>query len=309
MLAVLSSIAVFWVWNARIAMILSGGIGVYTAVILPVFGLCVSAALFLLSMLFIRDPRIAYTTAIIAAGAPYSLLSANSVVLGTFLLSIFLILFSVRRIRNEYELSVGFSVSKIVKEGLPLYFTVVSLVISVFYLHTVGQRNAIDALIPRPALDYTFRWLTKNPAIFESFGVPVINPDMTIDGVLRDFIGQELAGQGERNKIPELELSRLIGEQRNVLAKQYGISLKGSEKVGDVLYQAAQEYTARLAGPYQKYLPFAAAAAFFFAFKTLTLPLYYVTLFLTYILIKLLLYGNILKRESEKIEVERIKLV
>lgn len=303
-LAVVSGILVFWLWSGRMAVVQGGDIRGYSALILPIAGVCFSGALFAFAALFIRNSRIAYPAAAVAVGSPYFLLPADSVVLGTFVLSIFLILFAVRRIRGEYALSVGFSISKIVKDGLPLYFTVAALIISVFYLHQTNKQK--DTFIPRPALDYTIRWLTQNPAVFDSFGFPAINPDMTIDEVLRNFLLRELEGQADGRKIPEAELTRLIFEQRLVLSKQYGIDIQGREKIGDVLSRAVQSYMERLLGPYKEYLPFATATAFFFAFKTLTLPLYYITLLLTYILIKLAFYGNILKREKEKIEVERV---
>ncbi|MBI2056141.1 MAG: hypothetical protein HYT37_02070 [Candidatus Sungbacteria bacterium] len=307
-IAVAASIAVFWLWSGRVAVVQGTDIRGYSALILPIAGICLSGAFFAFAMLFVRNVRIAYLSAGLSVGTPYLLLPASSVVFGTFVLSIFLILFSARRMRSEYALSNGFSISKIAREGLPLYFTVASLVISVFYLHQLNQQNGAEALIPRPALDYTLRWLTKNPSLFESLDVPAINPDMSIDEVLKNFLQKELEDAGGVNKIPEQELSRLILEQRTVLSRQYGISLRGNEKVGDVLNHAVQSYMARLLGPYQEYLPFASAAAFFLAFKTLTLPLYYVTLLLSNILIKLAFYGKILKREKEKIEVERVML-
>lgn len=309
-LAVVSSILVFWLWSGRMAVVQGGDIRGYSALILPIAGVCFSGALFAFAALFVRNSRIAYPAAAVAVGSPYFLLPADSVVLGTFVLSIFLILFAVRRIRSEYALSVGFSISKIVKDGLPLYFTIASLLISVFYLHQFNRQTGTETLVPRPALDYTLRWLSKNPAMFDSLGLPALDPAMTIDDVLMAFLRKEIREQGvPESRVPKEELARLLAEQREALSSQYGISLHGNEKVGDVLNRAVQGYMARLLGPYQEYLPFASAAAFFLAFKTLTLPLYYITLLLTYVLIKLAFYGNILKREKEKIEVERVRLV
>ena len=308
-LVVFSNIAMVWVWSDKVAIVLNSEFREYTALVIPIFSMCVSGAIFSLGMLFIRNPNVGYTAAIIALGAPFLLFSASRVVMGALGLSIFLAIFSVYRTRKEYAISLKFSASKILKNSLPLYFTAVSLAISIFYLHQVDTKGATNPLLLRPALDYTLRLLAKNPSLFESIGIPAMGPDMTIDTALESFIREELKKQGiAGKKISPQELALLLAEQRSVLAKQYGIALRGDEKIADALSFAIEGSLSRMLGSYAEYLPFVSAAAFFLALKTLTLPLYYLTLLLAYILIKLLLYGKFFKREKEMVEVEKIKL-
>lgn len=308
-LAVISSVFVFWVWSERIPAVLSAESRILFSLVYPLAGLCISGACFALAALFVRNTVFIYTTAVLLSSAPYFLLPPSITALYAILGTIFLAVFAVRRIRGEYALSLGFSSSKILREGLPIYFTTASLIISVFYFFQLNTTNATEALIPRPALNYTLHALTTNSFLAGSLGLPEVDPESTVDQALFSSIDMQLTSRGiSLKEIPKADFERLLNEERNALAQQFGITLTGKEKVGDVFNQAVTIYMSRLLGPYQEFLPFASAAAFFLAFKTITIPLYYATLLLTFILIKLLLYGTILKKVAVTIDTEKIAL-
>lgn len=297
-LAALIITSAFWLWHKNISIILTGEFGDYINFTLPIVALIVAGSVFLLMGLLVKNIWIAYTAAIISVGAPYFLVEAAPLVLGTFALSVFLIVFALHGIRKEYALSIGFSVSKTAKAGLPIFFTVASLVSSLFYLSELSAEKALASFFPKSALNFTLKNISGS---LESLtGISGVSPDATVDQVLVKLLRQKLGSKD----IPV----NVIAIQREEFAKKYGINIKGDEKISDVFYRAVTDYILRLSGPYREYLPFAAAAAFFLAFKTLTIPFYYATVFFTFLLIKIMLWSKILRSEKQQMEVEKLTL-
>ena len=75
-----------------------------------------------------------------------------------------------------------------------------------------------------------------------------------------------------------------------------------------MLNRAIIERLEDLLGPFVQYLPLLSAFAFFFAFKALTFPLYFMSVALTAGLIRALRMATIITIESQQIEVERLTL-
>lgn len=296
--AVLIITIAFWFWHKNISIILTGEFGDYINFILPLAALITAGSVFLLLGLFVKNIWIAYTAAVISIGVPFFLVEAVSVALGTLVLNLFLIAFALHGIRKEYAFSLGFSVSKTAKAGLTVFFTVASLIISLFYLSELSTEKALAAFFPKSALNFTLKNISGS---LESItGIPDVSPDTTVDQVLTQLLRQKLGSKD----IPV----NMIAAERKEFAQKYGINIKGNEKISDVFYRSVTDYIYRLLGPYQQYLPFAAAAAFFLAFKTLTIPLYYATVFFTFLLIKLMLWSKILRSEKQQVEVEKLML-
>lgn len=297
-LAVLVITVAFWLWHKNISIILTGEFGDYINFILPLAVLIAAGSVFLLMGLLVKNIWIAYMAAVISIGASYFFVEAAPVVLGTLVLSVLLIAFALHSIRKEYALSFGFSVSKTAKAGLTIFFTVASLVISLFYLSGLSAEKALAAFFPKSALNFTLKNISGS--LESIIGIPGVSPDATVDQVLVKLLRQKLGSKD----IPV----NVIAIEREEFAKKYGINIKGGEKISDVFYRAVTDYISRLLGPYQQYLPFAAAAAFFLAFKTLTIPLYYATVFFTFLLIKLMFWSKILRSEKQQVEVEKLTL-
>ncbi|MBI2640940.1 MAG: hypothetical protein HYW91_03615 [Candidatus Sungbacteria bacterium] len=301
------SVASFWLWFDAIPSIAAGELQSYLNFVIPVLGLLFSASLFSLTALFIREAKIVYPAIVIGVSAPYFLTTASGFTLSALAVSALLAALALYRIRKEYALSPGFSITKFLKSGLPLYLTVLSIVISTFYLAGINDKNAVSTLLPRPALDFTLRALSG--PLGSVAGLPEINPEATVDDLLKELLSDSLKTQGvELSKIPQSEISRLLRTQRDEFSSKYGIKLEGDEKVGDFLYKTVTGKAEDLLGPYKNYLPYASAVAFFLALKALTIPLYYMALLSAFLLIKLLVFSRIVRSEKVSLEVERLTL-
>lgn len=249
----LSSILVFWLWRQNISIIVMTEYSEFTSFILPLIGIIIIASLFSLSALFIKNNWIVFPSILVGISTPFLFVQATNAAVGTLLLSILLIMFAIRRIQKEFTLSLGFSLTKLLKAGLPLFLTTASLIVSVFYLAEIDEKRALEIFLPKRAtFNLAFKYL------------------------------------------PLSEISNMPQETLY--------------DANDILYEAIVANIEKLLGPYRHYLIFASAAAFFFAFKTITLPLYYLSLILTFVLFKIMILGKVLTIEKKEIEVERYTL-
>ena len=130
------------------------------------------------------------------------------------------------------------------------------------------------------------------------------NPNISIDNLIlaqttRDprFAGLSAAAREE-----------LLRQGRKVLSEELGATLTGKEKIGDIMYRTTNTQLERFAGSYRAYLPVIAAVGFFITAKTLTLPLYWISLLLIFIVVKSLKSDGILKSEQVMIQSERLGL-
>jgi hypothetical protein len=250
-LAVLTAglgVVVFWFWFDAVPLVIGGQFRDYIDFIGPVAGLLIVAVLVLYSAIFIGDKRIVYPALLIGFISPYLFLEASGTVLAAVAVSAFLVAFATHRIRQEVNLTQGFSLTKFAKAGLSIFFTAAALLVAIFYLAHIDKEQAVANLLPRAAFDIV---------------------------------------------IPLLE-------------KQYGTEIPNKEETAELLYRAAVEQFKQLLGPYQDFMPLASAVIFFFAFKTFTIPIYYLTLVFAFFLLKLMLWSKIVKREITQVEVERL---
>ena len=140
-------------------------------------------------------------------------------------------------------------------------------------------------------------------------GVPKADSALTVDEYLAQNIEGQLKSQGVSvNKLAKNGVAELVAEQRNALAKRYGIQIKGGERLVDVLHRTITEKVQELLGPYARFLPFLSALAFFFALRTLIFFLYFIAVGLTALLIALLRRATIIKSEKRQIDVEHLTL-
>ncbi len=306
-LLVASSIATFWLWSGVMLLVVAGDFNEYNKFIVPVAGLAISGAVFSLSAIFIKNRWLAYSIPAIAVSSSYLFTVASGTVVGILAVSIFFIAIAVHRIKKEYLLSLGFSITKIFRSGVPLYFTIASLTVAAFYLSLIDEETAIPALLPRSTLNFTLNRLSEPLSALT--GIPKISTEATVDEILINLLQEQLTGQGIAfSQIPKQELQKALANERAALAEKYGIKVKGSEKIGDLFYDAITTRLLDLLGPWRSYLPYASAVAFFFAFKAFTIPLYYLSLLITFLLIKLMVLTKILRSEQQEIKVEKLTL-
>lgn len=305
-LAIATNIVALWLWKENMPTLLLGEFAQYQSIILPLLGLVFAASFFALAAIFIENPLIAYSAALIACLAPFLFLPASNVVLGTCIASFLLVALSVHRIRREYAFSIEFSVVKIFKQGIPFYFTVASLLTSLFYLSLLDTKSAIISFFPKPVLEVI---LTHFSGPLESLsGMKDINPNITVDELLRSALRRDAAIEIPPHIMSDEELIRDTARNRVLLEQQYGIVLKGDERLSDAFQTAMVRYIEKLLGPWREYFPYAAAAGFFFAYKLITFPLYFISMIFVVILIEGMKYGTLLTKRVQQIEVERLSL-
>ncbi|MBI3630937.1 MAG: hypothetical protein HY221_01195 [Candidatus Sungbacteria bacterium] len=308
MLAAGSSVAVFYLWEVvTIPEVISSNFQHYLSFLIPLVCLAASSSLFALAGMFVRDRRIAYCAAVVGAGVPYFFARPSLPTLAVLAISLICIVFAVHKIRQEFLLSVGFSVSKTVKSGLALYFTVASLTLTLFYVHALNDKSALSALLPQPAFDFTLQYFFNSPFARSLTGLPQVRQDITANEFLDVLISQQLKSQGlESVNVPASERTHLREVERRQIARQYGITLKGNERMLNVFYDVVAQRAVDLLGPYRRYLPLLSGIAFFFAFKALTVAAYLISLLIIFLLIRIFLFVKILRRTTEHIQVERI---
>lgn len=293
----------FWLWHEVTPKIVAGEFQNYIDFLLPVSGLIFTGTFFALGALFIQNNWVLYPIAAISIGVPFLFTPATITALTGLAISILFIIYALWRIKIEAKHSLGFSVFKFLKAGLPLYFTIVSLLISIFFFSQIGEDEdrAFAALLPKSAIE-----IAIGP-IQSLLGLSAAKPNSTVDEAFTKLITEQLKSQGINN-ISQSELAKLLRDQREELSRNFGLKLSGQEKISDILYEFASRRFRELLGPYKEYLPYASAITFFFAFKAFTFPIYYLTLLITYLLIKFMLLTKILRSEKTQVEVEKLTL-
>lgn len=301
--------ATLWFWHQAIPFVIAGEFQTYLRFLGPIAGLLIAGMLFAFGGMFVHGRKLFSALIAAAIAIPFLALEPELIVVVVLIASILFLVWAAHRIRKEFILSTGFSVTKIAKAGLPSYFTIMSLIIATFYLSTArsDEEKAISDLFPKSAFNFIVQ--RASGPLAQALGIPSLDPEMKVNEIIRTLLGQELASQGvDISQIPPRELTRLEKEQREALIRQYGFQLTGDEKFSDIFYNQIVNRMKDLLGPYSIYLPLVSAVAFFLAFKTLSLPFYYVTLAFLFLLIRLLASVKILKSEKIQLEVEKLTL-
>lgn len=308
LVAVAASGFAFWLWREIIPLFNVGIAAHAGSFAAPIAALVVAASFFFIAAAFISTAWLRYTAAAVAVGAPFFLSPPPAEALPIVPASMLLAVFASRRMYTEHLLSLGFSASKIAKAGLPLFFTVASVIASWFYFQTMRDRHtAVSAIIPRPVTDLMIRVLSA--PLKEATGLPEIRAELTVDELLTVSIRKELGRNGVAlTPAGEQGMTELLAHQRDAFARQYGISLSGSERLGDVMHRAVIERLEDVLGPFVRFLPLVSTLAFFFAFKAFTFPLYIVSVAVAALLIRGMRRVTILKSVRRQIETERLTL-
>lgn len=302
-----AAIGSFWLWRSTTQVIAEEAFRSYGQFIASISSLVLALSLFGIAAVFVEDSLLIYGSAALSIAVPFFFVPFNIITLAVMGLCVLLAMFVVRRIRKDMSLSRGFSIATMFKSGVPLFLTVWGIVISLFYLNDVQKKDAIRAIFPRSAFDITIRAL--GGPLRSLTGSEKFPSEETVDEFLQGLIKKQLDEKDiQISQVPAKELHRLLLEQRNEIARSYGIKLTGSEKLGDVFYTTIIERMNDLLGPYRTYVPYASAVAFFLAFKTLSIFLYFIVMAVAFLLIKLMIIMGILTRRKEQIEIERLAL-
>lgn len=301
------SVSAFWLWYRVVPLLVRGEFSGYAEFLFPTVALVFSASFFHLAALFIKNRWIVCAAVCFIFSAPYFFIEASMVVFGALFLSLLLGTFSFYRTHREESFSLGFSITKTARAGLPLYFTAAAIIVATFYLVNLDAEKALESFLPRSAFDLALKPLQGS--FGRNLGLPVLSPNAKIGDALVELALERLKKQGiDIASVPKKDLDDFLSRTRGELELQLGIIFNPEERLSDVFYRSVNERLRDLVDPFRIYLPFAAAFAFFFAFKAFTLPLYYVSVLITFLLIKLSILIKILQREKRQIEVERLTL-
>lgn len=306
-LAAAAGVISFWVWYGAIPAIAASAFQNYRAFIAPGIMLAVAACLFALAAIFTRSRIIRYAGIAVIFGASLRFLAPDGTTAAALGAAFLLACFASRRIRTEYERSIAFSTSQFLKAGLPAYFTAVSLVMTLFYYQEISVQNPAASIVPSAAVDLSLRFLSG--AVTDLGAIPQADSLMTVDQFLSQNLEAQLKKEGTSLRaLPQQQLAELIAEQRNELARRYGIQIRGGERLTDVLHRTITTKVNEILGPYARFLPFLSALAFFFALRFLTFFVFFVVVVATALLITALHGLNIIRSETQEIQVERLIL-
>ncbi len=282
----------------------AGGFKSATFYSLPVLALFLFAVLFSLSAAFIRAHALRISAAVVSVVAGFVFTPFHAIILPGIALAGIGSWYASGQIANEYAAANYFSVRKTLRSGLPIFFTAVALMFAVFYFSSISALNTSPAetFLPRAFFDFLLPLFEK--PLQEA--LPGFRSDASVDQLILAFAAREFSGGIDPAKIPPAERAGLLGEGRKALSLQLGIELRGDENSVDVLYRAANAQIEEFSGPFRDYLPFLAAFGFFVAVKTFTLPVYWVTLILVGLVVKLLLTTGFLNQRTETIQVTKL---
>ncbi|MDO8560647.1 MAG: hypothetical protein Q7R91_00310 [bacterium] len=299
-LAVATGIANAYFWKV---LIFSGSYSSPTIFSIPAALLFLFAIFFSFLALFGVSRTLGLMAIAIVSVGSFLFITAGTVAFVGIVLSFFGFQWAYSRIRNEAKLSVSFSLSKILRQGLPLFFTAIAVMVSVFYFSSISQEKN-QTFLPKAVFELSLPLLQNSLQGI----IPGFRPDATIDQLLIGAAQKQTGNAVDISKVPKDQLEKFLQEERAALSKGLGVAVTGKEKAGDLLYNLANQKLEDFVGPYKQYLPYLTAFGFFLAVKALTLPLYFVTLILVWLAVRLLLAVKLLKKEIGMVQTEKVTL-
>ncbi len=298
-LAVASGLVNAYLWKGAV---LTSGFANATFYSLPVIALVAAAIFFSLSAIFIRSARIRSLAAVLSLAPGFLLIPYSATLLAPVALTSLGAWYATREIAQETA-SGSFHSRKILRGGLPLFLTSFALMVTVFYFSSVSSAGG-SIFLPKALFDAVIPLLEKPLQGI----LPGFRSEASVDELLLAFASRQLGGELDPSGLPKEERDELLSQSRETLSQQFGITLTGNEKAGDLLYRLTNAQVAKFLGPWRQYMPFLAAAGFFIAIKTFTLPVYWLALILMAGVVKLLLAIGVIKAETETVQVTKLTL-
>ncbi|MBI2625829.1 hypothetical protein HYW68_02170 [Candidatus Parcubacteria bacterium] len=143
---------------------------------------------------------------------------------------------------------------QLVAPSVPVLVTGFAILVGAASLTSPAVLDFSESVIPRPIFDRVVAALPVQE-IFPGF-----SPAMTVD----DFVAASLGQEGAKSfaKLSAAERKAFVKRGREDLSRQYGVELKGSERLADVLYHVLSARVLAAAAPWRNYLPYLAAFSF-----------------------------------------------
>lgn len=209
------------------------------------------------------------------------------------------------RIKKEIKSRTVFSVGEILQKGLPIFLTIFALSLAVFFYPEGGIKKFED-VIPKSVFEKALSISGKIPLMDKILPFSIPDPSKTVDEILVGVIRTENALTFD--KLSPGQKGGILAQAKAELAKNLGIdNIEGRAKIGDVLYQGSIKTIEARFGAYKKYLPAVFAFAVFVAFRTLFIPLSWISIAISWIAFKILLYARVAKISKRLIPQEYIE--
>lgn len=310
-----TQIGFFILLERSISLLSQGELTNSKEVILVILLLVISAVAFSLSALLVRSIYITGAGLIGGITLTFIILPNFLRLIPGYILGVSLASAALVQIKREVSRSTGFYLSHLLKSGLPLYLTAISVIAATNYAAYISKEKPLGTMLPRSALNYVLNWVSGEKQQ-GGLGFGAFDPNKTLEQALYELsqeeitatIRDELGTNSIEATIYKEQIEKMVAERKASLSKEIGVALSGKEKIADVVRLLASKKLEQILGSYAQYLPFVSVIAFFLAFKALTFPLYYMTILIVFLLVRLMLLLNILVKRSKTITVNTVSL-
>ncbi len=138
---------------------------------------------------------------------------------------------------------------------------------------------------------------------FQGKNLKEMNPqELLKDPEIVEFLKQEAKKQAKKID------PKILAQQRNEMAKNLGIELKGDEKIVEVINKLASQQLQSLLGPYLKYLPIISAVLTFLVLTSIFVPFSWIVILVSLLIFKILLVFRVVKVEKVMKEGEDVSI-
>lgn len=300
-LVVASGVLNAYLWQGLIFGGISGGLW---SLLVPAAGLFVFATFFSLLAVFNQGGPIGFIAVAASFIGSFFFVKASPTVLVGLLLALGISFWAFRTVQTEVSGSAMFRLSKILRRGMPLFFTAVAILISVFYFASLTE-TASSYIVPRAVFDLSLPYTEEALQAL----LPGFKSTLSGDELIFGIVESQLKKEGvDISKVSRGELSTLLKAQRSALEQALGASIPGEANAADLIYELLNTRAEALLGEYKIYMPYISAVGFFLTIKVLSSPLYLIALGFIWLVMQFLLAIGALRRETVSIEVERITL-
>lgn len=239
-------------------------------------------------------------------------------------------------IQRERNSRLKISLRPIFKSGLKLTLFFLALFLGLMaYFYPLIKIDEKGINLPPQVL----AWVMKPLSGTISKVLPVFDPEMTINEtiamtvvmekpdlsalspeILKKFQGRKITEINPQELLKDPEIveilknqakkinAQTIAAQRNELAKNLGIELKGSEKIAEVINKLASKQLEGLLGPYLKYLPIISAVLTFLILTIIFVPFSWIVILVTLLIFQILLTFRVVRIEKVMKEGEDVRL-
>lgn len=249
------------------------------------------------------ERRALFLGAVLVSIIPFPILFGTGVpVVLAMMLFVFANYIAFKRVQEELANRLNVRVPVLVREGLPVILTFLSLLVATAYFiqTAMSPPPTVETLLPRTIFNRIIR--NTGPAIWNHI-LPGFDASLTID----EYITSRLEAAGVAIKeLPEHERMLVLTEARAQVFGDVAYPLTGSERIDSVLYDVVVARSNSYVDPYRELLPVGLALAFFLFLRTIAFPYGWLLTLVVWGIIRLLIAWGWIVRLEEHVVKERL---